>query len=80
MRKGSKGKAQVDESAARREPEFESHNFSEDSLEAGIASVFAAIHEAGFDELANDDEDHEDATLSLLAELNRIWAQPLGAS
>lgn len=70
----------MNESAGRREPDFDSHNFSEDSLEAGIASVFAAIQDAGFDEPANDDDDHEDATVSLLAELNRIWAQPLSAN
>ena len=56
----------------------ESHNFSEDSLEAGVAEVFAAIQAAGLDE--PEPGDHEDATLSLLAELNRIWAQPLSAN
>jgi hypothetical protein len=59
----------------------------EAALEAGIASVFDTILAEGFDAPANDlgpqddteSEDDSDATFALLAELNRIWAQPLAA-
>jgi hypothetical protein len=59
----------------------------EAALEAGIASVFDTILAEGFDAPANDlgpqdgagSEDDSDATFTLLAELNRLWAQPLAA-
>jgi hypothetical protein len=65
----------------------------EAALEAGIASVFDTILAEGFDAPANDlrpqegaaqnddaeSEDDSDATFALLAELNRLWAQPLAA-
>ncbi len=55
----------------------------EEALAQGIASVFESlIAEAGEDEgteangeAANDD----DPTVALLAELNRLWAEPLAA-
>jgi hypothetical protein len=64
----------------------------EAALEAGIASVFDSILSEGFHVPANDDagtpqqdsieaasEDEADPTFALLAELNRLWAQPLAA-
>jgi hypothetical protein len=67
----------------------------EAALEAGIASVFDTILAEGFaapvagndDHLLADDDAGEpadgegdaDPTIALLAELNRIWAQPLAA-
>jgi hypothetical protein len=67
------------ESATHREAASDSHNYTPDALEAGVAAVFAAIQATGFDE-PEYEGDPEDATLALLAELNRIWAQPLSAS
>jgi hypothetical protein len=64
----------------------------EEALEAGIASVFDSIRTGGIHVPANDDagtpdqesaddtsEDEADRTIALLAELNRLWAQPLAA-
>ncbi len=67
----------------------------EAALEAGIASVFDAILAEGFempiaendDDAASEDDADEniadaegaDPTFALLAELNRLWAQPLAA-
>jgi hypothetical protein len=64
----------------------------EAALEAGIASVFDSIRTGGIHVPANDDadtpdresadaaaEDEADRTVALLAELNRLWAQPLAA-
>ena len=48
------------------------HNPGEDSLEAGIATVFAAIQAEGLD-VPDFDEPENDATFALLAELNRLW-------
>ena len=66
----------------------------EAALEAGIASVFDTILAEGFETpLAENDDDFateddadrtvggedSDTTFALLAELNRLWAQPLAA-
>lgn len=55
----------------------------EEALEAGIASMFETLLQsdaAANDDAANDGEDDvSEPTLVLLAELNRIWAQPLAA-
>jgi hypothetical protein len=66
----------------------------EEALEAGIASVFDTILAEGFetplaenddDFAATDDADDDitaegtDPTYALLAELDRLWAQPLAA-
>jgi hypothetical protein len=64
----------------------------EAALEAGIASVFDSIRTGGIHVPANDDAgtsdqeradaaspDEDDRTIALLAELNRLWAQPLAA-
>jgi hypothetical protein len=55
----------------------------EEALEAGIASMFEALlhSDAAADDAANDDGDDDgiEPTVALLAELNRIWAQPLAA-
>ena len=76
MRKGSKDKPAMSDSSERREPTLEGHNDNDDGLEAGVAAIFAEIQSGGFEELGEDDYDHGDATLILLAELNRIWASP----
>jgi hypothetical protein len=65
----------MNDSSERVEPRLVGHNLPEDSLEDGIASVFAAIQADGFSDAANDDGE-PDATLVLLAELNRIWSRP----
>jgi hypothetical protein len=69
----------MNDSSERQEPRLVSHNSSEDSLEDGIASVFAAIQADGFSDAVNDDGE-PDATLVLLAELNRIWSRPSQAA
>jgi hypothetical protein len=66
----------------------------EAALEAGIASVFDTILAEGFetpfaendDDFATEDDtdgtvggEDSDTTFALLAELNRLWAQPLAA-
>ena len=77
MRKGSRGKGQKAESNSDRDEPGTSHNSGEDSLEAGIASIFAAIQEDGFSGEANDNdlEEFDSAPMEIfLGELNRLWA------
>ena len=50
----------------------------EAALEAGIASLFETLMQEDAAEEA-DDEDGIEPTIALLAELNRLWAQPLAA-
>lgn len=76
MRKGSRGKGQPAESNDNRaEPGF-GHNSSSESLEAGIASIFAAIQQDGFSGENNDDlGEFDSAPMEIfLGELNRLWA------
>lgn len=62
----------------------------EQALEAGIASIFDTLLSEGFDADeeaafaiegtgAVDDEAEIEPTIALLAELDRLWAQPLAA-
>ena len=77
MRKGSRGKGQKTESASDRDEPGFGHNSGEESLEAGIATIFAAIQQDGFSGEANDNdmEEFDRAPMEIfLGELNRLWA------
>jgi hypothetical protein len=49
----------------------------EEALEAGIASMFEDLRLADVE--PDEDADEGGPTFALLAELNRLWAQPLAA-
>ena len=47
-----------------------------DDLEAGVASIFAAVHAAGGPDLPSDDDiaEADEHTRELLGELDRLWS------
>ncbi len=50
-----------------------------DELETGIASIFAALHAAGPEDGASEDQaegDGEENIFHLLGELDRLWQRP----